>query len=112
MPGSVAKVRLEADILKCFRAGILAIDLSGNMLYVNEIGSKILAGSAVGVGNSLKAHVGDNAFYRFLMESLDLKYLPSRVELELPGGDGSPRSIGFTLAELNEDDRRVGICAV
>jgi len=104
-------MRLEADILKCFRAGILAIDISGNVMFVNDIATKILNHHAVEVGDSLRSRVADNAFYRFLMESLDLKYLPSRVEIELPGRDGSPRSIGFTLAELKEEDRRVGICA-
>jgi signal transduction histidine kinase len=104
-------LRLEADILKCFRAGILAVDLSGTVIFVNEIAAKILNASAVTVGDNLRPRVGDNAFYRFLMESLGLKYLPSRVEVDLPGRHGSLRSIGFTLAELKDGDRRSGICA-
>jgi len=104
-------VRLEADILKSFRAGILAVDLSGSVIYVNEIAAKILNSYAVAVGEGLRSRVGENAFFRFLMESLDLKYLPSRVEIELPGRDGSPRSIGLTLSELKEEGRRIGICA-
>jgi len=104
-------LKLEADILKCFRAGILVIDLSGQIVYINEIAMKILEGFGLGVGENLRSKAGENAFFRVLVEALELRYLPTRMEATLPGRDALQRSIGFTLAELKDGDSRTGICA-
>jgi len=104
-------MKLEADILKCFRAGLLAIDLSGAVVYQNDIARKILNHNSIQVGENLGPKAGENAFFRTLLESLNLRYLPSRMEAILPGREGMRRMIGFTLAELKDGDRRTGICA-
>lgn len=104
-------MRLEADILKCFRAGVLAIDASGTVVYRNDIARKILNHDSIRVGDNLRPMAGDNPFFRTLLESLELRYLPSRMEAILPGREGMRRMIGFTLAELKDGDRRTGICA-
>jgi signal transduction histidine kinase len=104
-------LKLESEILRCFRAGILAVDLSGTVVYVNEIAGKILNVFAVQEGENLRARSGENAFFRMLVEALELRYLPSRLELDLPGRDGSHRFIGFTLSELRDGSTRTGICA-
>jgi signal transduction histidine kinase len=103
-------LKLEADILKCFRAGILAIDLSGQVVYLNDIAVKIL-GVSVRLGDNLRALAGENPFFRVLLEAMDLQYLPTRMESILPRREGMNRSIGFTLAELKEGEQRNGICA-
>ena len=102
---------MEADILKCFRAGIIAIDLSGQIVYQNDIASKILGGISLKPGMNLRNVAGENAFFRVLLEALDLQYLPTRMESIIPGREGTHRSIGFTLAELRDGERRTGICA-
>ena len=104
---------LETEILKCFRAGILVIDMSGVVVYRNEIAKKILSIDLVDVGGNLRYSSAKNAFYRMLLESLELKYLPSRMEAVLPGKEGrTNRMIGFTLAEFKDvDNTRTGICA-
>lgn len=104
-------MKLEADILKCFRAGVLAIDAAGKVLYLNENARKILNHESIKVGDNLRLKAGENPFYRTLLESLELRYLPSRMEAILPGREETHRMIGFTLAELKEGDRRSGICA-
>lgn len=104
-------MHVEADILKCFRAGILAIDPSGCIIYLNEIAIKILSGVSIRIGENLRMRVEENAFFRMVVEALDLRYLPTRMEATITGKEGMNRSIGFTLAELKEEDRRVGICA-
>jgi len=104
-------MRLEDKVLGCFRAGILAIDLQGTVVFVNDLATKILDGFAVDKGDSLRPLAGENAFFRMLTEALDLRYLPARVEVSLPGRSGATRSFGFTLSELKEEDRRIGICA-
>ncbi len=104
-------MELETDILKCFRAGILVIDLAGEILYLNDIAVRILDPYAVGVGDNLRARATDNAFFHVLIESLELRYLPTRMEATLPGRDAMKRSIGFTLAELKDNGIRTGICA-
>jgi signal transduction histidine kinase len=104
-------MKLEAVILKCFRAGILAIDMSGNVVFLNEIAIKILNHNSLRIGDNIRGMTGENPFFRLLVEALDLQYLPSRMEATLPGREGSHRSIGFTLAETREEERRTGICA-
>jgi len=111
MPKRGAALKLEADILKCFRAGILAIDLSGRIVYRNDLAVKILNGITLHPGMNLRTIAGENPFFRMLIEALDLRYLPTRMESILPGREGMHRSIGFTLAELKEGERRSGICA-
>jgi signal transduction histidine kinase len=104
-------MKLEADILKCFRAGVLAIDISGKVVFRNEIALKILNHKPLQIGDNLRGMSGENPFFRMLVEALDLQYLPSRMEAILPGREGMHRSVGFTLAELKEENRRTGICA-
>lgn len=104
-------VNLESSILSCFRAGILVIDQDGVVIYFNTIGAKILEGSGLKLGDNVHARAGENSFFRVLSESISMHYLPSRVEVEVPGGDGDRLFIGFTLSELQEDEKRVGICA-
>lgn len=104
-------MNLEGDILKCFRAGILSIDVSGVVVFVNDLALKILNHNSIRVGANLRGMMGENPFFRFLVEALDLRYLPSRMEAILPGREGMNRVIGFTLAELKEGESRKGICA-
>lgn len=104
-------MNLENAILSCFRAGILAIGKDGIVIYLNDIGAKILEGSALNVGDNVHSRAGENSFFRVLSDSVTMHYLPSRVEVEVPGGDGDRLFIGFTLSELQEGNERVGICA-
>ncbi len=104
-------MELEADILKSFRSGIVAIDVSGRIIYMNEIALKILSGCSLAIGESLRSRAGENAFFRVLAEALDLQYLPTRMEALLLGREGMHRSIGFTLSELKINGKRTGICA-
>ncbi len=102
---------IETTILSSFRAGIVAITLDGRVAYVNPIGAKILEGCPLAEGENLIARASENSFFRFLTESIAMHYLPTRVEVELPGKDGDRQFIGFTLAELKDGDKRIGICA-
>ena len=102
---------IEKAILSSFRAGVLAIDLHGKIIFVNEIAKKILTNFPVSIGENLRGRAGENALFRFLLESIDLQYLPTRLEISLPRVEDTPRSIGFTLAELREGEHRTGICA-
>ncbi len=102
---------IENTILSSFRAGIVAITLDGRVAYVNPIGAKILEGCNLVEGEIIHSRASENSFFRVLSESIAMHYLPTRVEVELPGGDGDRQFIGFTLAELKEGDVRTGICA-
>ncbi len=104
-------MNLETTILSSFRAGIVAITLDGRVAYVNPIGAKILVGCPLVEGESVHARAAENSFFRVLSESIAMHYLPTRVEVELPGGDGDRQFIGFTLAELKDGETRTGICA-
>src|SRR5512145_1557402 len=102
---------IENKILSSFRAGIVAINLDGRVAYINPIGAKILQGCSLAEGEIIHSRASENSFFRVLSESIAMHYLPTRVEVELPGGDGDRQFIGFTLAELKDGDRRIGICA-
>jgi signal transduction histidine kinase len=102
---------LEPSILKSFRAGIIAIDPEGRVLYINEIGRKILDRFPIAEGMDIRSLSGENAFFRVLVEALDLHYLPSRIEVDFTNKAGERRFVGFTLSELIDADRRIGICA-
>lgn len=102
---------IEQQILSSFRAGVLAIDLQGKVIFVNEIARNILVNSPVNREDDLRGRVGENALFRILLESIDLQYLPTRLEISLPRVEDTPRSIGFTLAELRMGETRTGICA-
>jgi len=106
-------LKLEKEILRCFRAGVIVIDMSGTVIYRNEIAKKILGNNLVDIGGSLRSSSSENAFHRSLLESLELKYLPARMESILPGREGGTRRmIGFTLSELKDGrNNRTGICA-
>ncbi|GAB4371709.1 MAG: hypothetical protein Kow00128_19800 [Deltaproteobacteria bacterium] len=99
------------SILASFRAGILAIRMDGTVAYINPIGEKILAGSSLAPGENIHLHAAENSFFRVLSESLSMSYLPTRVEVDLPGADGERQNLGFTLAELKDGEQRVGVCA-
>ena len=98
-------------ILSSFRAGIVAIRGDGTVAYLNPIGAKILGGCPLHEGENIHSRAGENSFFRLLSEAVSMSYLPTRVEVELPSGDGENQFIGFTLAELKEGDQKVGICA-
>ncbi len=102
---------VEKSILTSFRAGIVAIGLDGTVIYVNPIGEKILEGSPLKEGENIHVHAAENPFFRLLSEAISMNYLPTRVEVELPGKDGDRQFLGFTLSDLKEGDRRTGICA-
>ena len=99
------------SILSCFRAGILAIRMDGIVAYINPIGAKILEGCALRPGENIHPRAGENSFFRVLSESLTMRYLPTRVEVDLPGPEGERQNLGFTLAELKEGEQKVGVCA-
>ncbi|MGE5856188.1 MAG: two-component system sensor histidine kinase NtrB [Syntrophaceae bacterium] len=102
---------IETKILSSFRAGIVAITLDGRVAYINPIGAKILEGCNLSEGEIIHSRASENSFFRVLSESISMHYLPTRVEVELPGKDGDRQFIGFTLAELKDGEARAGICA-
>jgi signal transduction histidine kinase len=101
---------LETAILSSFRAGVVALRLDGTVAYINPIGIKILEGYALTEGDNIHLRAGENSFFRVLSESLATHYLPTRVEVELPRGDGDHQSLGFTLSELKSEGKKIGIC--
>jgi len=102
---------IENAILSSFRAGIVAIGQDGTVVYVNPISGKILEGYPLKEGESIHNRAGENSFFRVLSEAISMNYLPTRVEVELPGKDGDRQYLGFTLSDLKDGDKRVGICA-
>ena len=102
---------MESAILSSFRAGIVALKLDGTVIYVNPIGRKILEGCSLREGENIHPRAVENSFFRVLSEALQLRYLPTRVEVELPGADGDRQFLGFTLSELKEGNDKIGICA-
>jgi signal transduction histidine kinase len=104
-------MRLESAILSSFRAGVIALKLDGTVAYINPIGVKVLVGCMLREGDNIHLRAGENTFFRVLSEALAMHYLPTRVEVELPGKDGDRQFIGFTLSELKEGDAKIGICA-
>jgi signal transduction histidine kinase len=102
---------LESSILSSFRAGVVALKLDGTVSYINPIGAKILEGCPLKEGEDIHRRAGENSFFRVLSEALSLHYLPTRVEVELPGRDGDPQYIGFTLSDLKEGNDKIGVCA-
>jgi signal transduction histidine kinase len=101
----------ENLILSSFRAGIVALGLDGAITYVNPIADKILERCPLRVGETIHPRAGENTFFRMLSEAVAMNYLPSRAEVEIPGRDGEAQPLGFTLSELREGERKVGICA-
>lgn len=104
-------MHLESSILSSFRAGVVALKLDGTVAYINPIGAKVLVGCVLKEGENIHLRAGENSFFRVLSEALTMHYLPTRVEVELPGKDGDRQYIGFTLSELKEGDTKIGICA-
>ncbi len=104
-------MNIENTILSSFRAGIVAITREGRVAYINPIGAKILEGCILAEGEVIHLRASENSFFRILSESISMNYLPTRVEVEIPGRDGDRQFIGFTLAELKDGDARTGICA-
>jgi two-component system sensor histidine kinase AtoS len=102
---------IESVILSSFRAGILAMRSDGTISFINPIGVKILEGCSIREGENIRSRAGENVFFRVLSEALSMRYLPTRVEAELPGRDGEHQNLGFTLSELKKGETRVGICA-
>ncbi|MCL2102728.1 MAG: hypothetical protein FWH25_01680 [Syntrophorhabdaceae bacterium] len=105
-------MKLEEEILKCYRSGLLVIDMSGTVIYRNEIAKRILGDNLIDIGDNLRSSSAGNAFQRALLESMEREYLPARTETTLPGKKGGMRrTIGFTLSELKDSgSNRVGIC--
>jgi len=99
------------SILSSFRAGILAIRMDGTVTYINPIGEKILKDCALRMGENIHPRAGENSFFRVMSEAIAMSYLPTRVEVDLPGVDGEHQNLGFTLAELKEEGERTGVCA-
>jgi len=104
-------MNISDSILASFRAGILALRMDGTIAYINPIGEKILEGCSLLQGENIHLHAGENSFFRVLSESLSMSYLPTRVEVDLPGPDGERQNLGFTLAELKDGEERLGVCA-
>ena len=102
---------LENAILSSFRAGVVALRLDGTVAYINPIGTKILQECLLREGENIHLRAGENSFFRVLSESLGTYYLPTRVEAELPRGDGDHQFLGFTLSELKSEGEKIGICA-
>ncbi|MBI5575757.1 MAG: hypothetical protein HY896_05280 [Deltaproteobacteria bacterium] len=102
---------MEKMILSSFRAGIVAMYMDGTIAYINPIGKKILEGSPLKPGESIHDRAGENSFFRVLSESIAMNYLPTRLEVDLPGKDGERQFLGFTLSELKEGKKKIGICA-
>jgi signal transduction histidine kinase len=101
----------ERLILSSFRAGIVALDLDGTITYINPIADKILERCPLRTGETIHPRAGENTFFRMLSEAVAMNYLPARAEVEIQGRDGEVQPLGFTLSELKEGDRKVGICA-
>jgi len=102
----------ESTIISGFRAGIIVIDRNGIVAYINPIGSRILEGSPLSVGDRIQDKAGENSFFWMLCEAISLDYLSTRVETYLADRNGESMRLGFTLSELKEGGRKVGICAV
>jgi len=102
---------IAGEILASFRAGILAVRMDGVVLHINPIGNKILDGFTIREGENLHLRAGENSFFRILSEALTMNYLPTRLEVDLPGKEGERQFLGFTLAELKEDGKKAGVCA-
>ncbi len=96
---------IEREILKSFRAGVLVLGGDGDILYVNEIGKRILNLSEEREKVSTR-----DPFFRVLLASLHSEYLPSRVELESKRGRDK-KIIGITLSEIKKKGKRVAIVA-
>lgn len=101
----------NAAIVSGFRAGIVAIRPDGVVAFVNAIGSRILGGSPLAVGENIKDRAGENPFFWMLSEAISLDYLSPRVETYLADENGEPMRIGFTLAAIPAGDGKGGICA-
>ncbi len=101
----------DSTIISGFRAGIVAIRRDGVVAYINPIGMRILEGSPLAVGDKIQDKAGENSFFWMLGEAISLDYLSTRVETYLTDKNGEPMRLGFTLSELKEGDRKVGICA-
>ncbi len=94
-------------ILDSFRAGVLVLDRDGNILYINEIGRRILDITP----EKSKASPRD-PFFKVIFSSFDLEYLPSRIEIELTKKEtGERKIIGFTLSDMKKGERREAIVA-
>jgi len=106
-----AMADIEKSIVSSFRAGIAAIRMDGTVAYINPIGQKILEAYKLRSGENIHHRAGENSFFRVLSEALQMSYLPSRVEVELPQPDGERQNLGFSLAELEEGGEKVGICS-
>jgi signal transduction histidine kinase len=96
----------DKDILSSFRAGVLVIDREGNILFINEIGKRILNLSED------KAKVSHrDPFFKVLISSFDSEYLPSRIEMELTKGLFDKKIIGITLSDIRKRGERKAIVA-
>lgn len=96
----------EKDILSSFRAGVLVIDKEGNILYLNEIGKRIL-----NLAEGKKKISSRDPFFKVLIASFESEYLPSRIEMELTKGLFDRKIIGITLSDIKKRGERKAIVA-
>ncbi len=63
--------------------------ICGQIVYQNDITTKILGGVSLKPGMNLRSITGDTPFFRMLVEALDLQYLLTRMESIIPGREGT-----------------------
>ncbi len=95
------------EILDSFRAGVVVIDREGNILYINDIGRRILS-----ISPDINRVSPRNSFFKILLTSFESQYLPSRIEVELEWKGREDRMvIGITLSDIRKKNERVAIVA-
>jgi signal transduction histidine kinase len=93
------------------RCGILAVDRTGHLVMLNDIGASILGLSeppppGAPVSRALGSHP---QLVRLLRDSFDMASLPNRAELDLNPGESDSRTIGFTVSMVaGEADEPAG----
>jgi len=97
----------DREILDSFRAGLVVVDRHGNILYINDIGRRILA-----ISSERESISPGNPFFNILLSSFESEYLPSRIEVELEWKGREDRMvIGITLSDIRKKGERVAIVA-
>jgi hypothetical protein len=98
----------DSTIISGFRAGIVAIRRDGVVAYINPIGLRILEGSPLAVGDKIQDKAGKIPSSGCSAPSA---WTTCPRAWRPHGQNGEPMRLGFTLSELKEGDRKVGICA-
>ena len=97
---------IDKDVLSSIRAGVLVIDREGNILYLNEIGRRILNLQEGKTRVSTR-----EPFFKVLLSSFESEYLPSRIEMEVAKGAFEKKTIGITLSDIKKRGKRRAIVA-